>query len=314
MEERHSLDLKALPDTPQQISAASILEDTRRRVIAEAVRFARWIDETEQRVGQQPWEYAVSYAHGLLKKLAVSSGRKAERPTTVQTWFRLLQAAFPDQLGSRQESAHLARYVTGLRARAPAAPVTERGMESNWARAVGYVASQLDKAESVTERRTWMALWLVLHLQVAGMRPLAALRGPLKQSKRHRLEVNGQGEVWSVEVLLDKDNKVGTVPAARKRQLQMSEGRGKGMLLLPYPNDTESVRRLVVLRREVKKRHGIADLRSARRDAMAWAEGVGLDPGAVGNHRPGSRATPVYTNTLTSTALQVALRATRLNG
>jgi hypothetical protein len=112
---------------------------------------------------------------------------------------------------------------------------------------------------------------------------------------------------FEVSILLDKDNVVGQVPAPRKRLIPWTEERAKGMALLPYPNEQAAVKRLLQKRASVLRAHGIRDARSARRDALTAAEAAELDPGAVGNHRPGSTSTPRYILSATPTVVQLAL-------
>jgi len=147
-----------------------------------------------------------------------------------------------------------------------------------------------------------VALWLVLMLQRLGLRPLAALRGPLPQSER--IFTPGDREL-RVSVHIDKDNKVGVCSATRRRLLPLPHG--MAILLrrhLPYPNSATALRVLSAARNRMKRRFQIQDLRSARRNAISKAEDLGMDPAAVANHRPGSRATSHYTGSVTSVGLQ----------
>lgn len=152
---------------------------------------------------------------------------------------------------------------------------------------------------------------LTLELQIQGLRPLAALRGALSQARRERAMVSGQ-PAMRVSVVLDKDNKVGAVPAARQRLVVfLPPVLDRLFCHLPYPNDSASLVFLKQLRTKVKLKFGIRDLRSARRNAATAAEQQDLPAGQVLNHRPGSRSTANYTGSLTVPSLQASLARSR---
>jgi hypothetical protein len=125
-----------------------------------------------------------------------------------------------------------------------------------------------------------------------------------------------------VSVVLDKDNKVGAVPAARQRLVAFpSPVLERLFRYLPYPNDRSSLMLLKQLRTQVKQRFGISDLRSSRRDAATDAEQrdtsapitTTTSAGSVLNHRPGSKSTANYTGSLTAPSLQAGLAMARLS-
>ena len=112
----------------------------------------------------------------------------------------------------------------------------------------------------------------------------------------------------SVEVVLDKDNKVGAVPASRRRLVVLPSQLLERLIhCLPYPNDKRALQLFTLLRTHVRQMHNVRDLRSSRRNAAESAEEMDLPAGPVLNHRPGSRSTANYTGSLTAPALQQSL-------
>ena len=212
--------------------------------------------------------------------------------------------AYPGKVSEKERS--VAALLKGYHALAPALRQTERGTREHWERARQDAWREFECALSKEERRRAFALWLILTLQMTGFRPRAAARGPLPQAQRKVVTIRGE-RYFEVSVLLDKDNVVGQIPAPRKRLLAWTKELTKGMDLLPYPNDKAAIKELLAKRQALLKRHGIHDARSSRRDALTAAEAENLDPGAVGNHRPGSASTPRYILSTTPTAVQLAL-------
>ena len=295
---------------PSEIAAQALEENTRARAVAEAKRFAAWLQQmakTKFRMVTKPTGAAMVTRY--VQSRVVASRRLSPRlqvtsPSTPKTWIRLLAIAYPGKISDRQRD--VAALLKGYHALAPALRPLERDVEGRWERALGVTWTRFRAAKTATERRCLFALWLVIRMQRDGLRPKAALRAPLPQTSRSRKKI-GSESFYEIAVLLDKDNPVGQQPAPRKRLIPWSVDVEAGMSLLPYPNGKAAVKALVDHRRRLLAEHNIRDTRSARRDALTAAEAQGLDPGAVGNHRPGSASTPRYIMSATPTAIQLAL-------
>lgn len=299
---------------PLVVAAQSLDETTRARAVAEAKRFRTWLQNISSRKSTKAVKpsgeangarFVMKYVHGrVLASRLLSPRLQVNSPSTPKTWVRLLAIAYPGKVSEKERG--LSALLKGYHALAPALRLTERGVQESWDRALRRVWKEFETASTKEGRRLAFALWLTLELQMSGLRPLAAARGSLPQATRVAKEVKGQ-KFFEVSILLDKDNVVGQVPAPRKRLIPWTEERAKGMALLPYPNDQGAIKQLLQKRVAVLRAHGIKDARSSRRDALTAAEAAELDPGAVGNHRPGSASTPRYILSATSTAIQLAL-------
>ena len=134
-----------------------------------------------------------------------------------------------------------------------------------------------------------------------------AARNARRPSERRLIQTADHAPVWEVRIHIDKDNAVGAVQAHRIRYLPASPFTNRVMQHLPYPSGVAAYRTLFAVRRALLRRHGVTQVMSARRDAAEAAMRLGMDPGTVLNHRPGSRSTPGYTRSLTTPALAVAL-------
>jgi hypothetical protein len=303
VEERHTVE--EIPLTPAHVQALSILESSRTRAMAEVRRFAAWLSGSRLPLTSlKPLELVQQFVHDQLRQLLrhTSASRRVSRPTTPAVWIRHLCSVFHRYL---PPASAFRPYLAGLRTLAPAPPPVEREVSVLWQRAITYTRARA--VRSAGSQRLWVALWVVLSLQALGFRPLAALRGPLPQSRLTRQTTPYLA--WEVAVHIDKDNKTGAVPAFRRRLLRVCPFLDSTRSLLPYPNDPASLTRLAAKRLQVKHRFGIRDLRSSRRDALVAAEARGIDAAAVANHRPNSKATAAYTGSLTSRRLQLSLAA-----
>ena len=306
MEERATFN-SHLPPQIAQIQAHSELETSRRRVQADVAAFSEWVQATRPSKDLAPTRVLLDFVHARLLRLRnhPCPRRQVNRPTTVATWLRRLADAFGSKINLR--GSEVSSYLTGLRAHAPAPPPVERNNQEQWAAMLRYVQARFKGTSSRKSSRLWGALLLSFHLQVQGFRPKAAMRGCLPQSRRERTSLNGEPAV-RVEVILDKDNKVGAVPASRRRLVVLPPQLLERLLhCLPYPNDKPALHLLTLLRTHVKQMHEVHDLRSSRRNAAESAEEMGLPAGPVLNHRPGSRSTANYTGSLTAPTLQQSL-------
>ena len=209
-------------------------------------------------------------------------------------------------LRSLERTAHIRALLRGYQALAPAPPALERGREAQWT-AASEAAARLAQ-QTTPPPRIAAAVWLAIELGRQGMRPKAALRAAMGQSRRVRLPSG----MWEVHVHLDKDNPVGAVPACRRRRLPAAMWIDRAMAALPLQDDEWTA--AVAERRRLLLAEGVRTLYSARRDAGTAAErrgGTSL-AAAVLNHKPNSATTPIYTGTTTPTStLHGLVRATQ---
>jgi hypothetical protein len=301
-----------IPTSPAAVAAKSITEDHRRRTLAEVKHFSDWlVSHKSPRLLRKlpPETLIVNYIHQKLCRLAKHPvlRLRVKAPSVPTTWARRLVPAF-DQTSNLLRAAQLGLLLRGYQALAPSLRPVERDVEARWESMRRWCKAQAPRQTTLPQRRLYAALWLGVELQVRGFRPKAAMRGPLPQGERLKQPSHPLGPSWRVSVLLDKDNAVGVVPALRRRLIPSDRETDRLMSLLPYPNDRTALTTLTNLRSRVRLQFGIRDLRSSRRDALKAAEAKNLDPGQVGNHRPGSMATPRYTGTMTPSSLQMALR------
>lgn len=305
-ETRSVIDPSTLPDDPFQVAAMAITEDHRWRCHGELRRLIAWVRLTRRRTllnhSSEPSTVVMYFVHDMVKVLAAhpESHRRVTRPTTPRTWVRRLQAALP----VLRAAAGLQRFLRGYQALAPAvATTTHRGQTEQW-------TQTLDDAADIFRKRPspmTAALWLAIALGRQGIRPKAALRATRRPSERRLIQTADHAPVWEVRIHIDKDNAVGAVQAHRIRYLPASPFTNRVMQHLPYPSGVAAYRTLFAVRRALLRRHGVTQVMSARRDAAEAAMRLGMDPGTVLNHRPGSRSTPGYTRSLTTPALAVAL-------
>jgi hypothetical protein len=324
LEGRSVLTVDSLDVDSVQIQARAVQEPYRRRVIALVKRLSLWAEAGGARAASRAQPKGKRRDMAILKDflkhearvVAVKKqskrvqresqqGLKQEnataglgsevgtRPSTVETWGRMLASAFPDRI---RQSA-LGSFLTGLQSLAPAPVAVEREAEEKWEKAEKEAAMSL-KRERTPEAA---GLWLAIRLQRSGFRPLPAVRAAFPQSQRqwtHRKGVKG----LLVSVLLDKDNKVGAIPAPRQRWLTEESHPQVRMVrdLLPLPLTEDTVKRLIQARRSLLRKHVILDARSSRRDAAQRADEEGLSVQGVLNHRPGSTSGPRYVGRTTS--------------
>lgn len=312
-EERSQFALTDFPSQVGHVQARSELEESRQRVQAEIAGFAAWVQRSRPSPRRAPVDLLLDYVHDKLTRLQThpSPRLRVTRPTTPATWLRRLTDAFSDKVP--RTSASIRTYLTGLRSLAPAPPPVERGNQGPWIAMLGHVRERFQAASKPPTVRLWGALLLALELQIQGFRPLAAIRGALSQSRRERAAVAGK-PAMKVSVVLDKDNKVGAVPAARQRLVVFPPPvLDRLFRFLPYPNDKPSLLLLKGLRTQVRQKFGIRDLRSSRRNAAVEEEQRDRLAGPALNHRPGSKSTANYTGSLTAPSLQAGLAMARLS-
>jgi len=307
VETRHSLNPETLPKHHAQVASLGWQEPSRQRVVSELRRFARWVATRKPRLtpAANPRDVLPEYVHTLVRALSVhpEPRRRVTRPTTPQTWIKLLSMGLPALRGAEhwRESRSL---MLGYQALAPAPSTSvQRDVQGQWLAARDAVQRQFAHCPT----RLLAALWLALELGRQGLRPKAAARGAMAMSKRSLFEVPRPHSVvvWRVEVRIDKDNKVGQIGAPRVRWIPRSKTVDLIMQHLPYGN----YQLLTAARKATLKAFGIRQTYAARRDAAAAAEASGRDVTALLNHRPGSRHTPGYAGTTTPTSLLLALLA-----
>lgn len=106
---------------------------------------------------------------------------------------------------------------------------------------------------------------------------------------------------------MTKTNKNGKVKARMWWKVN-GERVGEAQKLMPVPYDRS--KDLTKARKELLKSHGIDTTYSARRDALTMAEAEGIDPAKVAAHKPGSKRTAEYINSLVPTGVQEAMGRT----
>jgi hypothetical protein len=325
-EARSVLTVEALSGESVQVQALSIQEPYRRRVLSLVKRFSRWAEAGGAKAGKAKTkgrrrdmaivkDFLLHEARVVAAKMAAKQSKRVQRkkhqglehgnatadlgsevgtrPSTVETWGRMLASAFPDRI----RQSKLGSFHTGLQSLAPAPVPVEREVEERWEEAEKESAVAL-KRERTPESA---GLWLAIRLQRTGFRPLPAIRAAFPQSRRqwtHRKGAKG----LLVSVHLDKDNKVGAITVPRQRWLTAESHPQVKMVrdLLPLPLTENAVKELIEARRSLLRKHAILDARSARRDAGNRADEEGLSVGGVLNHRPGSKSGPRYVGRTTS--------------
>lgn len=309
-EERSTLDPSTLPPSRHQVEARSILDTSRHRALDDARIFGEWIlaqpDPSRLR-DQPPTDVTLDHLHQRLLSALVRPIRPVTRPTTAATWAERLGSVFPSRLHSRFAD----RWIRGLRALAPAAPSVQRGTEEAMTAAAAEAQERAsDDATDVRQRRLWTAVWLAVQAMIRGMRPLPSLRASLPQSTRTLKDARPPAlPTITVEVLLDKDNAVGSTPAPRVRDIPVPRCLLPSLRMLPYPNDRDSLKVLGMTRTNLLRSHGVTDARAPRRDAGARADREGLEPHLVLNHAPGSAHDATYVGAVTSAATRRQLQA-----
>ena len=198
------------------------------------------------------------------------------------------------------------QLLSGYRSLAPALSTSiERDNAALWCLAVKKADALIRPGRPLT--RLHCALWLAVHLQVLGLRPLAAVRACLVQSQRTLVKRQGQRR-WEVKVLIDKHNPTAAMQAPQRRWLPVTPTSQRVMAMLPYPATRLDLARLVDARKALLSSLGIRQTYSARRASAAQADEDLLDPGKILAHRPGSKSTPGYVGSATPAAALVGLR------
>lgn len=305
VESRDRLSLDIIPHHHEQVASLTWLEQSRWRIVAEILRFTIWVKSRRPPLDSQacPRATLCEYVHTLVRALSAHPlpHRRVTRPTTPRTWVKLLSLGIR-KLAGAEHWREVKALLTGYAALAPAPSTgTLRGVSDRWMAARDAVQDRFKRAPS----RRLAALWLSLELGRQGLRPKPAIRGCMGMSQRSLYQPTGVSSalVWRVRVSLDKDNKVGGVPAPRVRYITKSPIVDQVMEFLPF-NDYLEVKEA---RKRILAVFGVSQVYSARRDAAEAAEASGLDVGALLNHRPGSRHTPGYAATATPTSLCLAL-------
>lgn len=298
-EGRSTLDRALLPTAMGQVAALDWTEEGRWRAVDEVLMLSAWCraqPRPERLRTMAPSVLVSRYVHERVMGWRPVGRRRTvvRRPTTAETWVRRLALAVP-RLQALERSRHLRSLLGGYRALAPAPAAVERDREQEWLAAMADAATQVTQHPSPVAAATWLAL----ELGRQALRPKTAVRACMAHATRER-QANGDVVVG---VLLDKDNAKGRVPAVRRRRVKASRLLDRVVSLLPLPDDAYAA--VVAARKAHLAAHGVRQTYVARRDAGARIERE-MDPtraGAALNHKPGSRSTAVYTNTVTPTAL-----------
>lgn len=325
-----------------QVAARSILEPSRRKVVAMVSKFADWVLlhrlQARRAGGDKQKERRLVMQFLLDNGRAVASGRRKKnmlqninqniisavrKRVCAKDTTRVIsaggRAARAEEPGVRPTTMTtwarllasafpeklgrwLEGFMKGLSALAPASPPVERGNDLPWAKVQETARMDFKKNPS----RVSAAVWLAIALQRVGLRPKAALRAAMISGSRSWSHLGG-AQGLRVAVLLDKDNPVGLSPAPRVRFLPVSEHPHLPQLLRHLPLRDKEYKSAFDKRKELLAEQGVSYVISARRNAGEKADQMAVDPGQVLNHRPGSRSTVRYVGSATPAATVRAL-------
>ena len=299
-----------LPPDFRRVASLSITEDFRWRVVLAARRLATWARSTPDLTPTtDPIRALAHHVHHLVRCLSRHPipMRRVQRPSTPETWVRLLSAGYHDQLAAAPRHRMITSLMKGYHALAPGpTPTTTapRGLADQWQAAMDHLLTTfLQRPQPVTA-----AAWLALEMTRQGLRPKAAIRAAMTHSQRTRHTVqqragDARAEVFEIRVHIDKDNPLGKVSAWRRRWLPVTPMVVRIMRALPC-DEYQSIFRC---RRDALLAHGVPQVYAGRRDAAARAEELEQPVEQLLNHRPGSKSTPGYTGSVTASSLLRAM-------